>query len=135
MEDIIELYGELLPIAPQQKRKIPDWLLKLPNEFDVRLIEAQRLLSVADNRRSRRPDSLHFEPAVSSYSKELAASVQEIQARYGTFSQQLDSSFPMRVFEAESAASIDTTELARRLQELEERRQRIIAAGLLYPYS
>jgi predicted ATP-dependent endonuclease of OLD family len=133
LEDIIELYGEFLPIASQQKAKIPDWLTKLPNEFDVRLIEAQRLLSVADNRRSRRPDAYRFEPAVSSYSKELAASVQEIQAKYGTFSQQLDSSFPMRVFSVQSAASIDTAELTQRLQELEIRRQRIIAAGLLAP--
>jgi hypothetical protein len=99
LEDIIELYGEFLPIASQQKTKIPDWLTKLPNEFDVRLIEAQRLFSVSDNRRSRRADSFRFEPAVSSYSKELAASVQEVQAKYGTFSQQLDSSFPMRVFQ------------------------------------
>jgi predicted ATP-dependent endonuclease of OLD family len=133
LEDIIELYGEFLPIAPQQKRTIPDWLTKLPNEFDVRLIEAQRLLSVADNRRARRPDSYRFEPAVSSYSKELAATVQEIQAKYGAASQQLDSSFPMRVFQAESAASVDTAELTKKLQQLEERRQRIIGAGLLAP--
>ena len=133
LEDIIELYGEFLPIDPQQKRKIPDWLTKLPNEFDVRLIEAQRLLNVADSRRSRRPDPYRFEPAVSSYSKELAASVQEIQAKYGTFSQQLDSSFPMRVFQAQSAGSIDMAELSKRLLALEKRRQRIIAAGLLAP--
>ena len=133
LEDIIELYGEFLPIAPQKKRQIPDWLTKLPNEFDVRLIEAQRLLNITDNRRSRRAGPYRYEPAVSSYSKELAANVQEVQAKYGTFSQQLDSSFPMRVFQAQSAASIDTTELTRRLQELEQRRQRIIAAGLLAP--
>jgi predicted ATPase len=39
----------------------------------------------------------------------------------------------MRVFSVQSAASIDTAELTQRLQELEIRRQRIIAAGLLAP--
>ncbi len=131
LEDVIELYGEFLPIGPQQKKKIPDWLTQLPKEFDVRLIEAQRLFNVSDTRRSRRSDSIRFEPAVSAYSKELAAGVQEIQAKYGTFSQQLDSSFPMRVIQAKPAASINATELANKLQELEKSRQRIIAAGLL----
>jgi ABC-type lipoprotein export system ATPase subunit len=133
LEDIVELYGELLPVGQQKKIKIPDWLTNLPSEFDVRLIEAQRLLNVADNRRSRRSGAYRYEPAVSSYSKELAANVQEIQAKYGTYSQQLDSSFPMRVFQAQPASAIDTTELTRRLQELEQRRQQIIAAGLLAP--
>jgi predicted ATP-dependent endonuclease of OLD family len=133
LEDIIELYGEFLPIAPQKKKPIPDWLTKLPSEFNIRLIEAQRLLSVADSRRSRRPDLYRFEPAVSSYSKELASTVQEIQAKYGAASQQLDSSFPMRVFQGESSAPVNTAELTQKLQQLEERRQRIIGAGLLAP--
>jgi len=131
LEDVIELYGEFLPVGPQQRKKIPDWLTRLPKEFDVRLIEAQRLFNVSDSRRSKRPDSIRFEPAVSAYSKELAASVQEIQAKYGTFSQQLDSSFPMRVIQAKPATSINSAELASKLEELEQSRQRIIAAGLL----
>jgi predicted ATPase len=133
LEDIIELYGEFLPIGPQQKRKVPAWLTQLPNEFDVRLIEAQRLLSFADTPRARRAESFRFEPAVSSYSKELAAKIQEVQAQYGTFSQQLDSSFPMRAIQFKPPASIDAAEVTNKLQELEGNRQRIIAAGLLAP--
>ncbi len=133
LEDVLETYGDFLPVNQQQKRKIPEWLTGLQKEFDVRLIEAQRLLSFAEARRPRRPESVRFEPAVSSYSKELAAKIQEVQAQYGTFSQQLDSSFPMRAIQFRSPAAIDATELAKKLEELEASRQRIIAAGLLAP--
>ncbi len=39
----------------------------------------------------------------------------------------------MRVFQVQPVPSVDTIELTERLQELEKRRQRIIAAGLLAP--
>src|SRR5262245_3127662 len=91
VEDIIEQYGEFLPIQVPKVKKIPSWLSELRETCDVRLIEAQRLFSFADVRRSRRSPSFKLEPAVSSYSKELAAKIQEVQAQYGTYSQQLDS--------------------------------------------
>lgn len=132
LEEVIEVYGEFLPITQQQKKKIPEWLAKLPNEFDVRLIEAQRLLNVSDSKRPRRNDTrFGLEPAVSSYSKELANNIQEIQAKYGTFSQQLDSTFPNRVFVAKGNISAGVDELKTKIQELEQKRQRIIEAGLL----
>ena len=132
LEEVIEIYAEVLPIRVRQRKKMPEWLAQVPKEFDVRLIEAQRLMSVPDTPHARRlhpPSGL--EPAVKSYAKELAASIQEIQARYGTFSQQLDSTFPNRVIQTRSAASVNADELIRKLKDLEEKRQRIIAAGLL----
>lgn len=132
LDDVIEIYGDDLPLTTGKRTKLPEWLMKWSEELDVRLIESQRLLSLPVGRRSRRPDTpLGFEPAVSAYSKELAASIQEIQAKYGTFSQQLDSTFPSRVIQKGPAASADADALRKRLQDLEGRRGRIIAAGLL----
>jgi predicted ATP-dependent endonuclease of OLD family len=132
-DDVMDLYGEFLPGRGPGPRELPQWLAEFPKQFDVRLIEAQRLINMSGrNRRSSRPESqLSFEPAVASYSRELAGRIQENQARYGTFSQQLDSTFPTRVLQKKQHGSATVNELLAKLHVLEERRQRIIQAGLL----
>jgi len=83
-------YGQVFPFSRQFTKPIPEWLIAVCKSINVRLIEAQRLLSVSDPKRARTGETVPgFEPTVSSYSKELAASIQEIQARYGTSSQEL----------------------------------------------
>lgn len=132
VDDVLEQYADFLPTRVRQRKPLPEWLGRLPREFEVRLIEAQRLLSLAEQPRHHRTTSGNIlEPAVSSYSKELAAAVQEIRARYGTSSQQLDSTFPNRVIQATAIAPVSVETLKDRLRELEQKRQRIIAAGLL----
>jgi len=132
IDDVFEAFGDYLPGRRPLRKPVPDWLTAIPKEFDIRLIEAQRLLSIQDRSRSHHPEGGNaFEPAVSGYSKELASSVQEIQARYGTFSQQLDSTFPNRVIQPKATAPINVEALKDRLRVLEQKRQRIIAAGLL----
>lgn len=132
LDDVLEIYGEYLPGRIRASRNLPKWLGIFPKQFDVRLIEAQRLINVSGRRRASRPDLPYaFEPAVASYSRELAAQIQEKQAHFGTFSQQLDSTFPTRVLQKKLNASADIGELTAKLHELEQRRQRIIKAGLL----
>jgi predicted ATP-binding protein involved in virulence len=132
LEEVLEIYSEMLPIRTRHLPKPPEWLTKLSGEFEVRLIQAQRLITANDGRPARRAQpQLRMEPAVSTYSKELAGSIQQIQAKYGTYSQQLDSTFPTRVIDRKSAAGVDVAQLTTKLQELEEKRGRIILAGLL----
>jgi hypothetical protein len=132
LDDIFELYGEFLPMRTRKSKKLPEWLLQLPKTFDVRLIQAQRLMNVAEVKRPRRPDlPAGYEPAVSSYSRALASRIQQIQAQYGTFSQQLDSTFPNRVIQTRLPSAVKPDELTSKLQDLEQKRQRIITAGLL----
>jgi len=132
LDDVVELYGEFLPGMTRPARKLPPWLGAFPKQFDVRLIQAQRLINVSGRRRASRPDvPFAFEPAVASYSRELAGRIQEKQAHYGTFSQQLDSTFPTRVLQKKLIPSANVDELTKKLHELELRRQRIIEAGLL----
>jgi energy-coupling factor transporter ATP-binding protein EcfA2 len=132
LDDIIDIYGDFLPGSVRAARDVPDWLEVLPRSFDVRLIEAQRLINVSGRRRGTRPDMpFAFEPAVASYSRELAGRIQEVQAEYGMVSQRLDSTFPTRVLEKKLRHSASVEDLNQKLQELERRRQRIIDAGLL----
>ena len=133
IDDVIDLYGDFLPGAVRRdSRKLPEWLSQLPKKFDVRVIEAQRLMSVPDRRRSHRPDGHYaYEPAVASYSRELASRIQQKTAQYGTVSQQLDSTFPTRVLQKKVSSHTTVSELTTKLQELEEKRQRVIDAGLL----
>jgi len=132
LDDVLDNYIEFLPIRHRPRKKLPEWLAQIPREFDVRLIEAQRLIGISDSRRPRVAHAeTRFKPAVMSYAQELAASIQAIQAQYGTFSQQLDSTFPNRVIQRSPATSLGAAELVTKLKELEAKRQRIIAAGLL----
>jgi predicted ATP-dependent endonuclease of OLD family len=132
LEDVFEIYQEVLPMRGKPSGNTPAWLKEFRKQFDVRLIQAQRLINLSSTRRGpREAYPFSFEPSVSSYSRELAAQVQEKQANYGTFSQQLDSTFPTRVLQQQLGASASADELTRKLAELEQRRQRIIDAGLL----
>lgn len=134
LDEVMEMYGESLPGPNRGRgpRKLPLWLEEFPNNFDVRLIEAQRLLNLSDRKRHLHPEmSPSFEPAVASYSRELAGKIQEKQAQYGTYSQQLDSTFPTRVLQRKSRTFATVEQLLAKLTELENQRQRIIQAGLL----
>jgi hypothetical protein len=131
LDDVIDVYGDFLPGGLRKNRKIPEWLADLPKNFDVRVIEAQRLMSVSEKRRNVRPDGHYgYEPAVASYSRDLAARIQQKQAQYGTFSQQLDSTFPTRVLQKKTSHTT-VPELAAKLKELADKRQHVIEAGLL----
>lgn len=129
--DVVELYGEFLPIRNNQEEKKPDWLNNFANEFKVRLIEAQRLINISSKNRNRSDRTRSLELSVSSYSRELAAHIQERLAYYGTFSQKLDSTFPTRALQNRDKSADSTEVLSKKLEELEKRRQRIAKAGLL----
>lgn len=132
LEDVLNTYSDYFPSRLQLHKKSPPWLRKIAADCKVRLIEAQRLFNVADSKNSPyRTESPTLEPSVSSYSRELAGRIQEKQAQYGTFSQQLDSSFPTRVLQKRLKSSDSVNELTDKLHELEQLRQRIIEAGLL----
>jgi energy-coupling factor transporter ATP-binding protein EcfA2 len=131
LDDVIDVYGDFLPGGFRKSRKIPDWLADLPKDFEVRVIEAQRLMSVADRRRNVRPEGHYaYEPAVASYSRDLAERIQQKQAQYGTFSQQLDSTFPTRVLQ-KKVSHTTVPELTAKLKELADKRLRVVDAGLL----
>lgn len=130
LEEVIDLYPEYLPVR-RRPHTIPEWYTNFASNWNVRLIEAQRLLSLSAQNPRRPQNQRGLEPAVSMDSRELAARIQQVQAEYGTFSQQLDSTFPTRAIQAAEGVALNADDLKTKLQSLDEKRRRIIDAGLL----
>ena len=68
---------------------------------------------------------------VSAYSYELAKLMQDKFKEYGTISQSLDRTFPMRVVKQQSSSDLTDEQLRHQLNELEATRSRLIEVGLL----
>ncbi|MDD1414378.1 AAA family ATPase [Dolichospermum sp. ST_con] len=131
LEEVLERFGDLLPVKVKLEKE-PEWLEKLKNNIHIRLIESQRLLNLVPNRRFKFDDRTPtIESTVSAYSNELAKLMQDKFKEYGTISQSLDRSFPMRVVKQQSSSDLTDEHLRNQLKELEETRSRLIEVGLL----
>ncbi len=128
--EVIDRFEDILPFKKKLQNE-PEWLEKLKNDIHVRLIESQRLLNFEPIRSSRRNSgSSSMVPTVSSYSNELAKRIESKLAEYGTTSQSLDSTFPVRVVRQQSPHLTDE-KLRKQLEKIEETRSRLIEIGLL----
>ncbi len=121
--------------APQQKE--PDWLREMRQAIPVRFIETQRLLNLTQPRRRvldrRVPGNQHTAtPAVKSYSDALASAINTKLAESTALSQSLDRTFPARVVNPETHHyNLIEEQLREKLTELEKKRARLTAVGLL----
>lgn len=133
--DILERFGELtIPHQIGNFQKIPDWLEEIRKSVNVRFIQAQRLFGFPSSRWNReRERHSTIVPSVASYSEELAKAIKSKLAEYAAMSQSLDRTFPARLVKVIQDPSNDLTvqDLQNKLHELENKRSRLIAAGLL----
>lgn len=106
-----------------QPKKIPEWLQDIINSIDIHLIESQRLLNISEYQ--------EMIPSVNAYANELAENIQEKLAEYGTLSQSLDRTFPVRLVQKASTNSLANDQLLKKLDEIETKRKHLINAGLL----
>ncbi|MFB2839424.1 AAA family ATPase [Floridanema evergladense] len=131
LEEVLERFENLLPFEVKS-REDSEWLRQLKSNIHVRLIESQRLLNLVPNRSSRMnygtPSML---PTVSAYSDELAKFMRDKFTEYGTTSQSLDRTFPVRVVKQQSSPDLTEEQLRDQLNQLEETRSRLVAVGLL----
>ncbi|MBN3899309.1 MAG: AAA family ATPase [Nostoc sp. NOS(2021)] len=131
LEQVLERFDNLLPSSFKSQEE-PDWLENLRSKIHIRLIESQRLLNLVSNRSSKRsaetPSTL---PTVSVYSDELAKLMQDKFKEYGTISQSLDRTFPVRVVKQQPSTDLTDEQLRHQLNELEATRSRLIEVGLL----
>lgn len=131
VEEVLERFSHLLPFNFKLQKE-PEWLEKLKSNIHIRLIESQRLLNFVPNRSStsnyRTPSML---PTVSAYSDELAKLMQDKFKEYGTISQSLDRTFPIRVVKQQPSLDLTDEQLRNQLNELESNRSRLIEVGLL----
>ncbi|MFN9400453.1 MAG: AAA family ATPase [Dolichospermum sp.] len=131
LEEVLERFGDSLGIKFKSEAE-PEWFEKLKKNIYIRLIESQRLLNLFPNRPFKSDDRTpSILSTVSAYSYELAKLMQDKFKEYGTISQSLDRSFPMRVVKQQLSPDITNEQLRNQLNELEETRSRLIEVGLL----
>ncbi|HEY9609942.1 AAA family ATPase [Allocoleopsis sp.] len=136
LEEVVERFENLLPsgllVSNFKSKEEPEWLENLKSNIHIRLIESQRLLNFVPNRSARfsggTPSMLS---TVSAYSDELATLMQDKFKEYGTTSQSLDRTFPVRVVKQQPSADLTDEQLRHQLNELEATRSRLIEVGLL----
>ncbi len=142
IEDIIDRFGDQLPVqfSHRNERKDCEWLSEVQKSVEVRLIETQRLLKVSklNKRGPHYPEpSPALEPSVATYASDLAKAIQGKLAEYAALSQSLDRTFPVRLVEQMQSGPFPINHtpqvavLRQKLTELEEKRKRLQAAGLL----
>ena len=141
LEDVLDRFGDRLPSRRRPEKGMdenePEWLKKIRNSIHIHFIETQRLddthvFSFSDSCRLRRyGESYYTIPTVINYSKELAGAIQEKLAEYAELSQSLDRTFPTRLVKGNGSSKPTIDELRDDLSKLEEKRSRLMAAGLL----
>ncbi|MBD2391009.1 AAA family ATPase [Aphanizomenon flos-aquae NRERC-008] len=130
IDDDLKSFSYSLPLKGISQEE-PNWLEKLKKNIHIRLIQSQRLLKlplVYSKSDKKRFPTLS---TVSEYSYELATLMQDKFKEYGTISQSLDRSFPIRVVKQQLSSDITDEQLRNQLNELEETRSRLIEVGLL----
>ncbi|TAE58916.1 MAG: excinuclease [Nostocales cyanobacterium] len=124
VEESLHLYPYLLDFLQYKPiEKSPEWLENIINYTDIHLIESQRLLNISEDN--------EMIPSVNAYANELADNIQEKLAEYGTLSQSLDRTFPVRLVQKVSTNSLTNDQLIKKLDEVETKRKHLINAGLL----
>ncbi|MGK7905277.1 MAG: AAA family ATPase [Hormoscilla sp.] len=147
LADVLDRFEDLLPPEMTMLEEDPEWLKNLKSEIDVRLIESQRLVNFVPIRfiESQQPmvnfvnirSSISYNttgsslPTVSAYSQEIAKLMQDKFTEYGTISQSLDRTFPVRVVKQQSSTNWTDEQLRHQLDELDKKRDRLIEVGLL----
>lgn len=127
-------------IASALEQSAPDEFRELVGGLDCHLIETQRLLvlqagetDVPDGfvgfsaRRRRRDTGL----AIQQKAEKLKAILKDTLTTYANLSQTLDSTYPLRVFEAQGSANLSQDELRQELNRLDERREALMSAGIM----
>jgi predicted ATP-binding protein involved in virulence len=132
LEDVLERFALRLPYDLPERKKEPDWLHDIKASIDVRFIETQRLLSFSYSEhtpeyRGHTP----MVPAVVNYSDELTTAIQQKLSEYASLSQSLDRTFPTRLVKGPPPGQPTMETLKTELRQLEEKRSRLMAAGLL----
>ncbi|MEH2091527.1 AAA family ATPase [Nostoc sp.] len=133
LEEVVERFDNLLPLNLRQQEE-PEWLEELKKNIHIRLIESQRLLNFVPKRSGRTyrgTSSMLSMSTVSAYSDELAQIMQDKFKEYGTISQSLDRTFPVRVVKQQLSADLTNEQLRNELNELEATRSRLLEVGLL----
>lgn len=132
LDEVLNQFGEYLPenIAKRIDVKIPEKFLEFINNFNVYLIQEQRLVLRQPISEARYRREIVITDTIEKYSKELSSLIKQKIGEYAQITQSLDSSFPKRLFNhANKHTEIEN--LKDRLKELEEKRKKLSKYGFL----
>ena len=118
-------------------KSVIDKISKVKEEIGkVRLIQEQRLLEkrdIPDEERAYRSPRIEYVTVISENSKKLKTELAEIMQSHSALSNELDSTYIKRLFDADSASkgnSKDIKEMRTELQELQEKQEKLQKYGL-----
>jgi hypothetical protein len=127
-------------LAAALEQATPDEFRTLVSAVDCHLIETQRLLvlqaggfEASDEfgeyhaRRRARDARL----AIQQKAQKLKTILKDTLTTYANLSQSLDSTYPLRVFEAQGSANLSQDQLREELSSLDERREALMSAGIM----
>ncbi|MGH2506485.1 MAG: hypothetical protein ACRDHZ_03580, partial [Ktedonobacteraceae bacterium] len=143
LEGIVARFADRLsPELVGERTNMPKWLLEIRKSVPMRFIETQRLLNSINpsSRNHRHYDKFDTkyeykvtrEYGIAEFSKRLVEMISHKLAESAYLSQSLDRTFPARLINP-TMQQLHVTEddLVSKLKKLEEKRLRLMAAGLL----
>lgn len=132
LDEVLIQFGEYLPdnIAKRINIEIPEGFLEFINNFNVYLIQEQRLVLRQQISESRYKREAVITDTIEQYSKELSHLIKQKIGEYAQITQSLDSSFPKRLFKHRNK-DIDVKELEKRLKNLAKKREKLSEYGFL----
>ena len=142
LEDVVALFeDELAPHFGELSPVSPEWLQDIRKSIAVRFIDTERLTrsllrQILPGQRYRLHGARDYQEGypkrtVRLYSEELAEHVQKILAEYGSLSQSLDRTFPVRLVEEHKGSDSSMETLRQELSEIEKKRSKLVEAGIL----
>lgn len=132
LQEILERFGEQLPFRFKPIDTSPQWLTDIRDAVKVHFIDTQRLFKFSARRSHAYPGQrATMVPAVTTYSEELLGTIKTTLAEYATLSQSLDRTFPTRLVSSRRRTDLTLDDLRNELSALEEKRSRLVEAGLL----
>jgi len=132
LNEVLTQYSEYLPenISKRVNVEIPEKFLEFINNFNVYLIQEQRLVLRQPISEAKYRREVVITDTIEKYSKELSNLIQQKIGEYAQITQSLDSSFPKRLFK-QNNKQINIDELKHKLQNLEEKRKKLSKYGFL----
>jgi len=131
LADVVSDYSDFFMEHPLSKVfQTPRWLQEIKSSVNVHFINTERLTRV-DHRQRRYSRTTEITRTVSHYSKHLADNIKEKITKYGTISQSLDRTFPVRLVNNRPNSSLSVSSLRSELKAIEKKRSDLENAGLL----
>lgn len=128
--EMISKYGSsILKRYSHYEDFIPDEVIKIIDQVDVRLIATDRLTQQKKIERSYGQNEVKIEQKVAVIAEDISNRIKETIQKYALLSQSLDRTFPLRVIKATDPLPID--EIKNKIFELEKKRKQFVDTGIL----